>query len=85
MGSKLFAGGLAWGTTDMSLRAAFEAFGVVKEAKVIMDRETGRSKGFGFVTFEKAEDARTAMDKMNGASLDGRNIRVNEAEQRPRY
>lgn len=81
---KLFVGSLAWGTTDESLREAFEAFGAVADAKVITDRETGRSRGFGFVTFEQAEDADAAVDAMNGAELDGRNIAVNEAQDRRR-
>lgn len=82
MGSKLFVGGLSWGTTDDSLRAAFESFGSVREARVILDRDTGRSRGFGFVTFEQNEHAAAAIQQMNGASLDGRTIRVNEAEER---
>lgn len=84
MGSKLFVGGLAWATSDVSLRKAFETFGVVRDAKVITDRESGQSRGFGFVTFEQEDDARTAMDQMNGAVLDGRTVRVNEAEEKQR-
>ena len=82
MGSKLFVGGLSWNTTDETLRVAFEAFGGVREARVILDRDTGRSRGFGFVTYEKDEDAQTGMTQMNDAMLDGRTIRVNEAEDR---
>jgi RNA recognition motif-containing protein len=82
MGSKLFVGGLAWGTDDDRLREAFEEFGVIKEAKVINDRETGRSKGFGFVTFDTEAEATAAMSGMDGSNLDGRNIRVNEAEDK---
>lgn len=82
MGSKLFVGGLAWATNEGSLRKAFEAFGPVTEAKIILDRDTGQSRGFGFVSFETEDDARKAMDQMNGAVLDGRTIRVNEAEGR---
>ncbi|MBM4352883.1 MAG: RNA-binding protein [Deltaproteobacteria bacterium] len=82
MGRKLFVGGLSWGTRDQGLRTAFEKFGQVEEAKVIMERETGRSRGFGFVTFANAEDATRAMAAMNGATLDGRTIRVNEAEDK---
>jgi len=82
MGNKLFVGGLAWGTDEDSLRQAFEGFGSVREAKVITDRDTGRSRGFGFVTFESEADAKAAIKSMDGASLDGRNIRVNEAEDR---
>jgi RNA recognition motif-containing protein len=84
MGSKLFVGGLAWGTTDDGLRDAFAEYGAVREAKVIMDRETGRSRGFGFVTFDADKDASAAMQGLDGSSLDGRNIRVNQAEEKPR-
>jgi len=66
----------------MSLRAAFEQFGLVTDAKVITDRDTGRSRGFGFVTFESGGDAETAMSAMDGAELDGRRVRVNEAQER---
>lgn len=66
----------------MSLRAAFEQFGLVTDAKVISDRDTGRSRGFGFVTFESGGDAETAMSAMDGAELDGRRVRVNEAQER---
>ena len=82
MGNKLFVGGLAWGTDDHSLRTAFEAFGSVTEAKVITDRETGRSRGFGFVTFSGGTEAADAIAKMDGTDLDGRSIRVNEAQER---
>jgi RNA recognition motif-containing protein len=82
MGTKLFVGGLSWNTNDDGLRAAFEAFGTVSEAKVISDRETGRSRGFGFVTMSAPAEAQAAISKMNGAPLDGRTIRVNEAEER---
>ena len=84
MAKKLFVGGLSWNTTDDSLRRAFEAFGDVDEAKVVTDRETGRSRGFGFVTMQDGDAATTAIGKMDGANLDGRAIRVNEAEDRPR-
>jgi cold-inducible RNA-binding protein len=82
MGNKLFVGGLAWATDDAGLRSAFDAFGTVTDSKVITDRETGRSRGFGFVTFSSDDEARTAQAEMDGASLDGRNIRVNEAQER---
>lgn len=80
MGKKLFVGGLSWGTTDDGLHQAFERFGEIVEAKVITDRETGRSRGFGFVSFTNDESAVSAATEMNGAMLDGRTIRVNEAE-----
>lgn len=79
---KLFVGGLAWATTAETLQKAFEAFGPVTEATVVSDRETGRSRGFGFVAFESDEDGKKAMEAMEGAVLDGRNIRVSEAVQR---
>jgi RNA recognition motif-containing protein len=84
MGTKAFVGGLAWGTTSDSLLAAFSACGKVTEAKVIDDRDTGKSRGFGFVTFADPADCKKAIDTMNGAQLDGRSIRVNEAENKPR-
>lgn len=84
MGKKLFVGGLSWNTNDESLRQAFEAFGQVDEAKVISDRETGRSRGFGFVTFSDEDEARQAIAAMDGKQLDGRSIKVNEAEEKPR-
>ena len=80
MSKKLFAGGLSWNTDDAGLRQAFEQFGEIIEAKVIADRETGRSRGFGFVTFADAEAADRAIAEMDGTELDGRTIRVNEAE-----
>ena len=78
---KLFVGSLAWATTSESLKKAFEAYGVVTDAKVITDRETGRSRGFGFVTFENDADAEKAISEMDSHELDGRKIRVNEANQ----
>ncbi|TPV96332.1 MAG: RNA-binding protein [Myxococcales bacterium FL481] len=82
MSSKLFVGGLSWGTTDEGLRDAFDRFGDIVEAKVITDRDTGRSRGFGFVSFATPDSARSAIEEMNGAVLDGRSLRVNEAEER---
>ena len=82
MGNKLFVGGLSWDTNDEGLRAAFSQFGVVTEAKVVMDRETGRSRGFGFVTMGDAESTKAALREMDGYTLDGRSIRVNEANER---
>jgi len=84
MGTKLFVGGLSWNTTDDGLRKAFEGFGELQEAKVITDRDTGRSRGFGFVTFADPNAAQSAMSEMNGADLDGRTIKVNEAQEKPR-
>ncbi len=82
MSKKLFVGGLSWGTDDNGLRAAFAEYGDVTDAKVISDRDTGRSRGFGFVTFATSEAATTAMNEMNGSTLDGRTLNVNEARER---
>ena len=79
---KLFVGSLSWDTTDQSLREAFERFGEVVEAKVITERDSGRSRGFGFVTFADDEAGRNAISEMDGAELDGRTIRVDEARER---
>jgi hypothetical protein len=84
MSKKLFVGGLSWGTTDVELREAFEQFGGVSEAKVILDRDSGRSRGFGFVTFSDPTAAENAVQAMDGQDLDGRCIRVNEAHDKPR-
>ncbi|KAL8261268.1 hypothetical protein R6Q59_025317 [Mikania micrantha] len=81
--SKVFVGGLAWATDDMSLREAFGAYGEVHEARVIVDRETGRSRGFGFVTFADAEAASAAIQAMDQRELHGRTVRVNYANDRP--
>jgi cold-inducible RNA-binding protein len=83
MSKKLFVGGLSWGTTDDGLHGAFSPFGEIVEAKVITDRETGRSRGFGFVTFADDEGATKAIAEMDGTELDGRTIKVNEAEDKP--
>ena len=82
MNNKIFVGGLSWGTDSDRLRETCEAYGEVTEARVITDRETGRSRGFGFVTFGTAEDAAKAVEGMNGSDLDGRTLRVNEAQDR---
>ncbi len=82
MVKKVFVGGLSRGTTDEDLQKAFASYGEMTEAKVITDRDTGRSRGFGFVTFAWNEDAKTAISKMHGAGLDGRNITVNEAQEK---
>ena|SRR6186713_939001 len=82
MGRRLFVGSLSWNTDDDGLRAAFERFGTVEDAKVITDRETGRSRGFGFVTFEEEAAAQNAIQEMNNSELDGRTLVVNEAQER---
>eukprot|EP00698_Gefionella_okellyi_P010947 TRINITY_DN2867_c0_g1_i1.p1 TRINITY_DN2867_c0_g1~~TRINITY_DN2867_c0_g1_i1.p1 ORF type:complete len:204 (-),score=40.42 TRINITY_DN2867_c0_g1_i1:166-753(-) len=78
-GKKLFIGGLSWSTTDESLRRAFEQYGSVTEARVATDRESGRSRGFGFVTFVNDADGNTAISRLDGQDLDGRQIRVSES------
>ncbi|EAW09452.1 RNA recognition motif domain-containing protein [Aspergillus clavatus NRRL 1] len=80
--SKLFIGGLAWHTTDDALRQGFEQFGQVEEAIVVKDRDTNRSRGFGFVRFSSDSDADKAMDAMNNQEFDGRTIRVDKASER---
>jgi cold-inducible RNA-binding protein len=82
MKNRLYVGNLAFHTTEDALMAAFEACGKVSEAKVVLDRMTGQSRGFGFVTMEDDEGARRAIEELNGAMLDGRPLRVNEAEER---
>ncbi len=84
MSKRLFCGGLAWATTTEDLREAFTPFGEVVDAKVVTDRDTGRSRGFGFVTFDTEEAANTARESMDGAQLGGRTIRVDLARERTR-
>jgi cold-inducible RNA-binding protein len=78
----IYVGNLAFGTTDDGLRGAFEEFGTVDSASVITDRETGRSRGFGFVEMPDAEEAKAAIEGTNGLDLDGRQLNVNEARPR---
>lgn len=80
VGKKLYVGNLSYSTTDESLNGAFAAFGTVESARVIMDRETGRSKGFGFVEMASDDDAQKAVAGMDGQALDGRNLKVAEAK-----
>jgi len=83
----IFVGNIAWGAGDADLRAAFEEYGQVDSAKIIMDRESGRSRGFGFVEMPDNTAANRAIEGLNGAPLKGRDLRVNEArprEDRPR-
>src|SRR6185295_15225164 len=83
MASKLYVGGLAWATTDESLGAAFAPFGKVLSAKVMKDRETGRSRGFGFVEMETEAEADRAVAGLNEKDLEGRRIRVDKAREGP--
>jgi len=84
MAKKLFVGSLSWDTNDSKLLQAFSRFGEITEAKVITDRDSGRSRGFGFVTFEDDEAADRAIAALNGTELDGRTIKVNVAQERTR-
>lgn len=85
MANKLFVGSLAWSATDDDLANFFGGVGTVVSAKVIVDRETNRSKGFGFVEMSSDEEAKDAIDKLNGKELNGRPIAISEARpQAPR-
>ena len=79
MAKKLYVGSLSYNTTDDSLKSAFEQVGAVTSASVVMDRMTGRSRGFGFVEMSSDDDAEKAIATWNGKELDGRRITVNEA------
>jgi RNA recognition motif-containing protein len=79
MSKRLFVGSLAWGTTEATLKKHFEQAGAVESAAVIMDKMSGRSKGFGFVEMTNDADADAAVQKLNGSELDGRKIVVSEA------
>ncbi|CAN1805412.1 31 kDa ribonucleoprotein, chloroplastic [Linum perenne] len=81
---RLYVGNLSWGVDNSSLEALFSQHGNVLEARVVYDRESGRSRGFGFVAFSSADDMNNALDSLDGADLDGRSIRVSVAEARPR-
>ncbi|KAH0697608.1 RNA-binding protein precursor [Solanum tuberosum] len=82
--SKLFVGGLSYGTDESSLKETFSQYGEVIEARVILDRETGRSRGFGFISFPSSEEATSAMQAMDGQDLHGRRIKVNYATEKRR-
>ena len=82
MGNKLYVGNLAYSIRDDDLQQAFSQFGTVSSAKVMMDRDTGRSKGFGFVEMGSDAEAQSAINGMNGQALDGRAVVVNEARPR---
>ena len=82
MSNKLFVGNLSFNTTENSLNDAFAAFGTVTETNMMMDRETGRPRGFGFITMSSAEEAQKAIEGMNGKDMDGRALTVNVAKPR---
>ena len=82
MSTKLFVGNLSFNTTENDLQDAFAAHGTVTEANLMMDRSTGRPRGFAFVTMATPEEAQKAIAALNGAQLDGRSLTVNEARPR---
>jgi RNA recognition motif-containing protein len=84
MGKKLYVGNLSYNTTEDSLRNYFAGFGNVASAKIIFDRESGQSKGFGFIEMSTDEEANAAIAGTNGTEFEGRQIRVNEAMDKPR-
>ena len=81
---RLFVGNLPWGINADALKAFFGAAGHVTDARIIKERSSGRSRGFGFVTFEAREEGLSAIEQFNGAELDGRPLRIDEAIERPR-
>jgi len=80
--AKLYVGNISWDTSEDALADCFRQYGDVLDAKIVTDRETGRSRGFGFVTMSSTEEARIAQEKLDGFELDGRPLRVNEARER---
>jgi len=82
MGRRLYVGNLSYNTTEMGLRDLFGQLGTVADAKVVMDRETGRPRGFAFVEMGTDQEAQQAIEQLNGRELDGRAINVNEAQER---
>ena len=82
MSTKLFVGSLPWSVNDQKLKETFEQHGSVLSAKIIMDRDTNKSRGFGFVEMENSTDASKAIKALNDSEIDGRNIVVNEAKAR---
>ena len=81
---KIYIGNLPWSATEAELTEMFTKFGSVTSATILTDRETGRSRGFGFLEMSEAEDADKAIQALNGTDMGGRALRVNEAEQRER-
>lgn len=80
MSKTLYVGNLNFRTEEEGLRSAFSRFGTVTDARIVLDRDTGRSRGFGFVEMEDDQEAEAAVSAMNGADIDGRPVRVNEAQ-----
>jgi RNA recognition motif-containing protein len=84
MGKKIYVGNLSYGTFEDNLKTAFQSYGTVVSAKIITDRDSGQSKGFGFVEMSTDEEAKAAIEGMNGREMDGRALKVNEAMDKPR-
>ena len=87
MSSKLYVGNIPWGLDESGLEGVFAAFGAVQSVKIIKDRDTGRSKGFGFVEMNSGDEAQTCIENLDGKEVEGRQLRVNiakEREERPR-
>jgi RNA recognition motif-containing protein len=82
MSNRLYVGNLSFNTNEETLQSAFSRFGEVSEVKIVMDRETGRSRGFAFVSMADSNGAKSAIAQMDGTMVDGRALRVNEAEER---
>ena len=82
MGRRLYVGNLSFNTTELELRDVFSQHGTVAETKMVMDRETGRPRGFAFVEMGSEQDAKQAIDQLNGRELGGRTLTVNEAQER---
>ena len=78
----IYVGNIAWGVSDDELEALFAQYGEVNSARIIMDRESGRSKGFGFVEMATADSANAAIEALNGNDFGGRDLRVNQAKER---
>lgn len=84
MGTKVYVGNLPFQTDDVALQDLFAQFGTVTSAKVVYDRDTGRSRGFGFVEMSSQDEANTSIEKLNGQQFGGRNLTVSEAKSEPR-
>jgi cold-inducible RNA-binding protein len=82
MGKRLYVGNLSFNTTELELREVFSQYGTVADTKMVMDRETGRPRGFGFVEMGSDDEAKQAIDQLNGRELGGRALTVNEAQER---
>jgi len=84
MGRKIYVGNLPYSQNDQTLETLFAEYGTVESSKVITDRDTGRSKGFGFVEMSTEDEAQNAIQQLDGTAIDGRNLKVNEAKPQER-